>query len=139
MVLDPLCKFDERVTSFHREWLQHRGWKFSQVNLQGGIQGDNETECGIFLLANIEALLKLPPFFSLGNWRASTAAWRSVADCLLFREQISGVLRQHSIRWLNNGSAIELQPKETTTQLLPPLRPIKLRLLCSLPVMMIVI
>jgi hypothetical protein len=108
MVLDPLCKFDERVASYHGDWLRQRGWNFSQANLQGGIQGSNETECGIFLLANVEALLRLPPFFSLGDWQTSTSALRSVADCKHLREEIGAVLRQHSIRWLALGSAIQM-------------------------------
>jgi hypothetical protein len=107
IILDPYSKYSLTVSSCLQKWLQHRGFQSSLCNLPGGDQGDNITECGIYCLANIEEVLQLPPFFDIESWEKSKAAVRSVEDCVCLRQKIAGVLREHSIRWIQKGSAIE--------------------------------
>lgn len=107
IILDPYSIYSPTVSLCLQKWLQHRGFQCSLFNLPGGDQGDNVTECGIYCLANIEAVLQLPPFFDIESWKESKAAVRSVEDCVCLRQKIAGVLREHSIRWIQKGSAIE--------------------------------
>jgi hypothetical protein len=109
MILDPIPLFASDVVKHYREWLTHRGYaQTSIVLVHGGIQGKNETECGIFCLSNMEAMLQLPHMFSLEAYRSSAAATLTVKDCARLRTTISSVLREHCIRWLKAGIAIEV-------------------------------
>ena len=72
------------------------------------------TELGIDGLANIEEVLQLPPFFNIESWKTSKAAVRSAEDCVCLRQKIAGVLREHSIRWIQKGSAIEFRENDST-------------------------
>jgi len=105
IILDPLKIFAPEVTNHTLGWLDHRGFKnLSVAFLVSGKQGENSTECGIFLLASLQDILQLPQFFDVKRLNSS----RSVADCKEFRKQIAHSLREHIIRWLRDGTPIAL-------------------------------
>jgi hypothetical protein len=85
--VDPLKIFHPKITSVFHQWLKYRNINnFSTCQVDGGIQGDNVTECGIFLLQNMEAMLDANLFFSVDQWQSNSKK-RTVDLCIAARKK----------------------------------------------------
>lgn len=87
LFIDPLQIYDSKVRSSFVQWFNYQNiGDFSTCNIHGGIQGDNATECGVFLLQNLDILLEEDEFFSIQQW-ATQSETRTVETCRSARKK----------------------------------------------------
>jgi len=98
--LDPLEHFPDQVTTAFQLWFKYK--KFigtSTVHVHGGIQVENTTECGIFALRNLNALLETDTFFSVSDWKQESKH-RDVYSCISAPKMYAALLREHVIQYI---------------------------------------
>jgi len=98
--IDPMQEYRPEIRNAFSSWFQHRQFlNMSHIHVHGGIQGDNETECGVFAMLNLDALLTTKPFFSLADWKKDSEK-RDCSTCLSARIAYAAVLRNHIIQYI---------------------------------------
>ncbi len=108
--IDSLKWHLDDIRAAFEKWQEHTlSLKPAICLLNGGEQGKNETECGVFTLMNMDAVLKQPLFFDVGKWDRD-AAKRSVECCKGARNGYTSILRHHCVQWFRDKSAVVLMP-----------------------------
>ena len=106
LLIDPKKTFDSVIRENYMKWLHFRGYEHhSLVHTDGGIQGDNIMECGVFCLQNMELLYEWEPFFDIKKWRAMSSN-RKIEHCVVDRQRYAAIVREHIVRWLKAGEPI---------------------------------
>lgn len=118
--LDPLQEFRVEVTNTFRSWFKYREFdNVSIINLHGGDQGNNTSECGIFAMLNLDILLATKTFFALGDWKRDSLK-RNCDTCIEARSEYAAVLRQHVIEYICAGSPVPLPQLQHRERVLQP-------------------
>ena len=133
--IDPMQEYRPEIHNAFSSWFQHRQLlNMSHIHVHGGIQGDNETECGVFAMLNLDALLTTKPFFSLADWKKDSEK-RDCSTCLSARIAYAAVLRNHIIQYICRDGPFhlpqycqELPRPPPSQQQLPPFRQQQVRL-----------
>jgi hypothetical protein len=115
--IDSLQLFLPELQSAFQGYFRFR--KFENVSvclLRGGKQEKNGTECGIFCMQNMDAVLKTEPFFDLSTWN-SAADQRSLRGCMDARQKYASILREHSIQWMRGEVPISLASAVASKQI----------------------
>jgi hypothetical protein len=105
---DPLMEHPSQVQSAFEFLFKHRKLKHSNALCHGGLQENNTTECGIFAMRNLDALLEAQIFFSIKDWSYESET-RDVHSCALARKKYGNMLRQHAIEYACNFAPISLR------------------------------
>jgi hypothetical protein len=124
--LDSLDLFDEsireRFQDFCSDWKIGKCNKLYLCHLGGGLQKTNTTECGIFCMQNMDAVMYMKPFFKSKDWESS-ANQRTLEGCKIARKTYASLLRQHCVLFLRHGTPVSLAaPEEVQPARLPVLQ-----------------
>ena len=106
--MDSLDIFDSNVTKTFQDVFEKRFGKVAICHLNGGAQKEKPpTECGIFTMQNMEAFMKLEPFFKVAEWE-SAAKQRSSEGCKVARNGYAALLRENCVNFLRHGTPVSL-------------------------------
>jgi hypothetical protein len=106
--IDSLDLHDSDVLDAFEKFLEHRKCPKPKIcMLGGGEQLENKTECGVFTLMNMDAALKLEPFFNTRTWDFE-ARKRDLSSCKVAREHYASILRHHCVQWFRENVSVAL-------------------------------
>jgi hypothetical protein len=98
--IDPMQEYRDDITNAFKSWFSYlKLYNMSYIHVHGGIQGENQTECGVFFMLNMDVLLTKKTFFSLVDWKKESET-RDCNTCLSARLAYAAVLRQHIIQYI---------------------------------------
>ena len=109
--IDSLGWHDGHIRDAWEKFCQHRNLsKLSIYVLNGGQQGDNETECGVFCLINMELIVKQALFFDIKRWNAAASLRNCLpkGTCQVARNRYASLLRHQCLEWFRGKNEVQL-------------------------------
>jgi hypothetical protein len=113
--IDSLDIFEDDIREKFQEFFSDREVgkceKLYLCQLGGGLQKNNITECGIFCMQNMDAIIHMKPFFKSSTWD-SAANQRTLDGCKHARNYYASRLRQHCVLFFRHGTPVSLAAPE---------------------------
>jgi hypothetical protein len=109
--IDSLDWHEDDIRQAWKTFFEHRNLpRLSMCTLNGGQQLDNATECGAFVLLNMDAIVKQVPFFEIKSWNKEAHARNCLpgGTCQVARKRYASLLRHQCLQWFRDKTAVHL-------------------------------